>query len=143
MAEPREDDNQTLNARVPDSLTQDPLWKLEAYRLAVQATEDGWTDITRLCRDARTVGVSNQLWRALGAIRADLAEGYSRSSGRDRARFYEYALGSAREAREWYHCARHVIGDKRTSVAMSLLTSIVRLMLRALPFERRRRIRPP
>jgi four helix bundle protein len=133
--------NTSPAARIPDSITADPLWKLEAYRLAVEATELGWSDVTRLYRDARTLALSNQLWRCLGSIRANLAEGYSRSSGHDRARFYEYALGSAREAREWYHCAQHILGNRTTTVAMTRLSSIIRLVLTALPYERRRSVR--
>ncbi len=46
---------------------------------------------------------ADSLWKmTVGSIRANIAEGYSRGTGKDRARFYEYALGSARESRDWY-----------------------------------------
>ncbi|MFN8404533.1 MAG: four helix bundle protein [Anaerolineales bacterium] len=38
-------------------------------------------------------------YEAVGSVGANISEGYSRSSGKDRARFYEYALGPARESR--------------------------------------------
>jgi four helix bundle protein len=52
------------------------------------------------------LGLSDQLYEAVGSVSANLAEGYSRGTGKDRARFYEYALGSARESRDWYFKAR-------------------------------------
>ncbi|MFQ6040547.1 MAG: four helix bundle protein [Candidatus Poribacteria bacterium] len=63
-------------------------------------------------RDKRTLGLSDQLYRALGAIGSDIAEGFSRKSGKDKARFYEYGLGSARESRDWYYKGRHVLRRK-------------------------------
>jgi len=81
---------------VPEDIKGDSLWKMEAYRLALFAGDIGWFDVSTLTQDTRTVGVSDQLYRSLGSISANLAEGYSRGTGKDRARFYEYALGSAR-----------------------------------------------
>ncbi|MEJ2751016.1 MAG: four helix bundle protein [Anaerolineae bacterium] len=98
----------TWEDNVPDNLKGDSLWKMEAYRLALFAADIGWPDVTRLAQDKRTIRLSDQLYRALGSIGANLAEGYSRSSSKDRARFYEYSLGSARESRDWYYKARHV-----------------------------------
>jgi hypothetical protein len=88
---------------VPDEITGDLLWKMKAYRLALFAADLGWRDVTGLAQDRRMASVSNQLYRALGSISANIAEGYSRSSGKDRAHFYEYVLGSARESRDWYY----------------------------------------
>jgi len=95
----------------PLEFTQDPLWKMEAYRLAFLASDLSWLDVTKLMHDKRTLGLSDQLYRAVGSIKANIAEGYSHRSGKDQARFYEYSLGSAREARGWYHDARHVLGE--------------------------------
>jgi len=52
------------------------------------------------------------LYRAVGSIKANIAEGYSHRSGKDQARFYEYSLGSARESRGWYYDARHILGEQ-------------------------------
>lgn len=97
---------------VPVEITGDPLWKIEAYRLALFLAELVWHDVTKLMQDRRTLGLSDQLYRAVGSISANISEGYSRSGGRDRARFYEYALGSARESRGWFYKGRHVLGRK-------------------------------
>jgi four helix bundle protein len=121
---------------VPKEITGDSLWKMEAYRLALFAAHVGWDDITTLMRDKRTIGLSDQLYRSLGSISANLAEGYSRSTGKDRARFYEYALGSARESRDWYYKGRHVLGEEITNNRMNLLTQIIRLVLTMVPQQR-------
>ncbi len=75
---------------VPESIAADSLWKMTAYRIALFLADIGWHDVTKLMRDRRTVSLSDQLYRALGSVSANLAEGYSRGSGKDRARFYEY-----------------------------------------------------
>ena len=73
---------------VPIAITGDPLWKVEAYRLALFVGELGWHDVTKLIKDKRTLELSDQLYRALGSIGANISEGYSRGGGRDRAHFY-------------------------------------------------------
>jgi len=64
---------------VPEALTQDTLWKVEAYRLAVFLADIGWNDVTRLLGDETTVDLSDQLYRSIGSISANVAEGYSRA----------------------------------------------------------------
>jgi len=73
---------------VPGEITGDPFWRVEAYRLALFAGDVGWRDVTKLVGDTRTRSLSDQLYRALGPISANIAEGYSRGTGKDRARFY-------------------------------------------------------
>jgi four helix bundle protein len=125
----------------PRALTGDPLWRSSVYRQSLYAAEVGWWDITRLARDRRTRSIADQLYRALGSISANIAEGYSRSSGADRAGLYEYALGSARESRDWYHKARFVLGDQLTARRLVLLTSVIRMLLAILPRERAQTVR--
>jgi len=121
---------------VPKEITGDSLWKMEAYRLGLFAADVGWQDVTKLTRDNRTRSLSDQLYRALGSISANLAEGYSRGTGKDRARFYEYALGSTRESRDWYYKGRHVLGEEITNNRMNLLAQIIRLLLTMVPQQR-------
>ncbi len=121
---------------VPEEIRSDAVWKMQAYRLALYAVDLGWEDVTKLARDRRTMSLADQLYRALGSISANLAEGYSRSSHRDRARFYEYALGSAREGRDWYFKARHALGEAIIRERISLLTKIIRLLLTMIPRQR-------
>ena len=126
---------------VPDSITTDPLWRVEAYRLALFSADLGWHDVTKLMSDRRTRGLADQLYRALGGIGSQIGEGYSRGTGRDRARFYEYALGSARESRDWYYKARHVLGESVVAHRLNLLTQIARLLLVIIPDQRGQQMR--
>lgn len=128
---------------VPATLTGDPLWSVNAYRLALFAVDIAWEDVSKLVKDARTRSLSDQLYRALGSVSANLAEGYSRGSNKDRVRFYEYALGSARESRDWYHKARHILGDHVVQHRMELQTQIIKLLLTMIPQQRGYRVHEP
>jgi four helix bundle protein len=121
---------------VPVPLTGDPLWKVEAYRLALFAVDVAWPDVTKLMQDKRTLGLASQLYEAVGSVAANLSEGYSRGSGKDRVRFYEYSLGSGRESRTWYYGARHVLGETVITHRLSLHTQIIRLLLTMIPDQR-------
>jgi four helix bundle protein len=126
---------------VPEAIKADSLWKMTAYRLALFLGDLGWYDVTKLVRDRRTIGLSEQLYQALGSISANIAEGYSRGTGRDRARFYEYSLGSSRESRDWYFKGRHILGETVVQHRLQLLAEIIRLLLTMVPQQRRQLIR--
>jgi len=127
---------QEWEQRVPADITGDVLWKMRAYRLALFVGDLAWSDVTKLAADPRTLALSDQLYRAVGSIGANIAEGYGRSSGKDRARFYEYSLGSARESRDWYYKGRHVLGEAITAHRVNLITQITRLLLTYIPDQR-------
>lgn len=108
----------------------DPLWSIQAYRRA-QYVVDAHTHDRRSNPRLASAPAFDQLTRALGSISANIAEGYSRSSVADRARFYSYALGSTREALTWYNTLRIELGpvvDDR----QALLIQIRRLLLTTL-----------
>ena len=121
---------------VPREMTDDALWKMEVYRLAMFAGDIAWADVTKLMKDRRTLSLSDQLFRAVGSVGANYSEGYSRSSPKDQVRFYEYALGSARETRGWYWKGRHVLGETVALHRIQLHTHIVRHLLIIIPAER-------
>lgn len=121
---------------VPEEITGDSLWKVEAYRLALFASDLGWRDVTKLMGDRRTLGLSDQLYRSVGSIAANISEGYSRGTGKDRARFYEYSLGSARECRGWYYSGRFVLGAAVAAHRIRLATRLIRLLLTMVPQQR-------
>ena len=123
-------------ASVPPEFTQDPLWRMKVYRLAVFVGDLAWCDVSKLAQDKCTIGLSDQLYRAIGSVSANIAEGYSHRSGKDQARFYEYALGSVREARGWYYQGRHVLSEATATHRIELLTEITRLLLTIIPAER-------
>jgi four helix bundle protein len=121
---------------VPNDFTEDALWRMEVYRVSLFAGDLAWYDATRLMQDRRALKLSDQLYSAVGSISANIAEGYSRSSHKDQARFYEYSLGSAREARNWYFEGRQVVGETVASHRIQLLTQIIRQLLNIIPSER-------
>jgi four helix bundle protein len=132
---------QTFNewsAEIPDTIANDPLWRMKVYRLALFLGDLAWHDVTKLVSDRRTMRLADQLFRAVGSIGANIAEGYSRGSGKDRVRFYEYALGSARESRHWYYMGRHTLPDKVVEHRLGLLAEVSRLLLTIVPQERGR-----
>ncbi len=91
---------------------------------------------------AVTEKISGQLYAAVSSIAANLGEGYSRSSGRDRSRFFEYGLGSVRESMMWYHAARPVLGPETVRERLDRLEEVRRLLLAIIPRERGKLIRP-
>ena len=121
---------------VPRELTEDPLWQMEVYRLGVFAGDLAWPDATKLIQDKRTLSLSDPLYHAVGSVSGNIAEGYGRQSGKDQARYYEYALGSAREARNWSYESRHILTEVVALHRMHLLTQIIRLLLTIIPGER-------
>ncbi len=118
---------------IPPEITNDPIWKLEVYRLALFAGDIGWHDVLALSKNKLMYSVADQLHRSLGSISANLTEGYSRSKGLDRARFIEFSLGSARESRDWYYKSRHVLPSAVIEHRMDLTTHIVAMLTPIIP----------
>ena len=123
-------------ANVPAVIREDTLWRVEAYRLGLFLSDLAWEDAGRLLKDRRTWGIADQLYRAVGNISSNVGEGYSRCTGKDRARFYEYALGSARETRDWYYKGRHVLDEALVLHRADVTTRIIRLTLTMISTER-------
>ena len=81
----------------------DRLWRMQSYRLALQALDLGWNDVQTLDRMRITRHVAPQLYDALGSIGANVAEGYSRSSG-----LASSNTGSVQRANQRSGTAQHV-----------------------------------
>jgi four helix bundle protein len=127
-------------AGVPDDIKGDSLWKLEAYRLALFSSDLAWQDALALNKSPLTRNLADQLYRAVCSVSANIAEGYSRSTGRDRARFLEYSLGSAREARDWYYKSRHTLKEEVIKHRINLLTQIIKILSVLTPNQRQKGI---
>jgi four helix bundle protein len=121
---------------VPEVLQEDALWTVKAYRLSLFLADITWHDVVKLSKAPGMRSLSDQLYRSCGSICANIEEGYSKKSSKDRARFYEYSLGSAREPRGWFYRARHVLGDEVTSHRLGLSTEIIKLLLTMVPEQR-------
>lgn len=127
---------------VPLVLRNDGVWRLAAYRIARFTSSRAWEHTTILVREPRMWVVARQLYGALGSVCANLAEGHSRRSPSDRARLYEYALGSARESREWYLHAMPILGEEETLVSIGLLDEVTALAAAYVSDQRRRAGKP-
>lgn len=128
-------------AGVPDEIKGDSLWKLEVYRLGLFIAEISWHDALELNKHSLTRSIADQLYRAVCSISANIAEGYSRSTGKDRARFLEYSLGSAREARDWYYKSHHTLKEEVVKHRINLLTQIIKILSVLTPNQRQKGIR--
>jgi four helix bundle protein len=115
---------------------------MRAVQIARELLADAWADADKLRRHPVTVKVAGQLYAAIGSIEANLGEGYSRSGGRDRARIFEYALGSVRESMVWYRASAEVLGVTLVDAKLAKLEEIRRLLLAIIPRERTRKVRP-
>ena len=111
---------------------------MRAYQLARELVPDAWDDARTLSAEPITEEVSRQLYAAVGSIAANISEAYSRSSGRDRALRFEYALGSVRESMEWYHSAQPVLGEDSVLDRLDRLEEMRRMLLAIIPRERGR-----
>jgi len=121
---------------IPEVMKSDSLWKMTAYRYALFLSDLCWNDVSLLLKDRRTVSTADQLYRAVNSIGANLAEGYSRSTGKDCALYYQYALGSTRESRDFYYKSRHILGDVVFQHRAKVLLEILRLLLTMIPQQR-------
>lgn len=126
---------------MPEELRGDPLVRMRAYRLAVVLQVASFPDAETLKGNSITEPAAAQLFTAVGSVAANIAEGYSKSSGKDRARIFEYALGSARESIAWYTSGKPVLGQETTTERLKWLEEIRRLLLATIPSERNRLIR--
>ena len=120
----------------------DLLTRMRVYRVAVDLIDGAWEDAQLIVENPITAICAGQLYAAVVSIAANIAEGYSRSSGKDRARFFEYALGSARETGVWYRGSRWVLTEEIMAGREKALAEIRRMLLAIIPRERNRTIRP-
>ncbi|MDR9417712.1 four helix bundle protein [Gracilimonas sp.] len=120
---------------VPKEMKEDISWRLEAYRLGLFLSDACWKDTEKIIQLKR-FALADQLYRSVGSISANIIEGYSRISKKEKARFYEISLGSAREARDWYFKSRHAINYERAYSRIKLLTSIIKLLQRMISDQR-------
>jgi four helix bundle protein len=89
-----------FEASPPDAYDGDPIWRTRMFRMAAYLGGRCSADVSRLGSRV-SLHAAHQFVRAVGSVSANIAEGYSRGATSDRARFYTYALGSAREALAW------------------------------------------
>ena len=122
---------------VPTDFTADPLWRMSAYRFSLFLMTKSQDDLAFILRCQETRALADQLLRAIGGISANLEDGYSRSSSRERAHFYEYSLSCSREGRGWYFRCARAFPTQILTARLALLTQLVRILTAVVPDERR------
>lgn len=116
-------------ASLPREVKDDRIWHVQAYRLALYLADAAELDTRFAVEDARFLGNAAQLVKAAGSVAASIAEGYPRRSGRDRAKFYEYALTSLTETKSWYIGIRSHVAPAVLTERFATMESIKRLTL--------------
>lgn len=124
----------TLPIRLEDS--QDPLHRMRVHNLAEALMPDAFEDAKKLSAESVTSKIAPQLYAAVVGIEANIAEAYSRTSGKDRALRFEYALGEVRESMSWYKGGSPILGDEITNDRRTRLEEMRRILLAIIPRER-------
>jgi four helix bundle protein len=114
----------------PRGIRGDAIWKVQAFRLSSYLAAVADLDAESVDGQPRLAKAATQLSSAAASIPANIAEGYVRLSPRDRVRYYEYALGSAAEAKSWYISLSRAVPVGVIDARLLTLTSISRLLLK-------------
>ncbi|MGK2962731.1 MAG: four helix bundle protein [Gemmatimonadaceae bacterium] len=124
--------------RVPVSAddSQDPLHRMRVFQLAGELIPDCFVDATLVRAEHITQEIAGQLYWAVCSIESNISEAYSRSSGKDRALRFEYALGSVRESMSLYKSALPVLGEDTVRNRRDRLEEMRRMLLAIIPRER-------
>lgn len=120
---------------IPFEIKEDVVWKMEVYRLSLFLSDACWEDTNFIISEKR-FSLADQLYRSVGSISANIIEGYSRRSKKEKARFYEISLGSAREAKDWYFKSRHLLSEKKSTSRIKMITSIIKLLQKMISDQR-------
>ena len=120
----------------PPDLVGDPIWRMTAYRISLFMADLVRLDARKLFDLGAPSHKTNQLESSVESVEANLSEGYSKFSGKDRARFFEIALASAREARGWYRRSSPWLGSQEAAERQMMLTQVIKILTVAIPDER-------
>lgn len=118
--------------------SHDPLNRMRVFQLAAELIPDAFGDARLVRADAVTEKIAGQLYAAVCSIEANISEAYSRSSGKERAARFEYALGSVRESMSWYKPAKPIPGEATVTDRRDRLEEMRRMLLAIIPRERGR-----
>ena len=126
-----DDDFRAWEASASENLSGDPVWRFNAYRVALFL-------LNRVGRDAKILQgrralpfQTDQLLRAIASISANIAEGLGRTSAAERSRFFGVALGSLREAQTWYCAVATELPPELADLRLGQLTELRRLLIGA------------
>ena len=102
---------------------------MQAYRLAIYLSACAKLDTRALAGNPPYEAHIPQLCRSVASVATAIAEGYPRRSAKDRAPYYEYALGSLAESKFWYLDIRSALDAPTADSRFAVIRSITRLLL--------------
>jgi four helix bundle protein len=114
---------------------------MRVFQLAGELIPDCFDDAKVVRAEPITADIAAQLYAAVCSIEANISEGYSRSSGKDRAARFEYALGSVRESMSWYKSCKPILGEEKVRDRRDRLEEMRRMLLAIIPRERGKSMR--
>lgn len=117
----------------PSRMTRSGEWKLIGYR-CLQRTWLGKAPRSLCVTGVLAVYLINYTVR-LGRLVPTLPKATRAEQG-EIERIYEYGLGSAREARDWYYKGRQILGESVTAHRLDLMAQIIRMLLVMIPDQR-------
>jgi four helix bundle protein len=118
-------------ARATLSQRGDPVWRFNAYRVALFVLERAGEDAKTLQQRHAFPFQTDQLLRAVASISANIAEGLGRMSAAERSRFFGVALGSLRESMTWYSAVAPELPREVLDVRSEQLTELRKLLIGA------------
>jgi four helix bundle protein len=121
--------------------SHDPLSRMRVFQLASELIPDSFGDAKLIRAEPITEEIAGQLYAAVCSIEANISEAYSRTSGKDRAIRFEYALGSVRESMSWYKSATPILGGTRVKDRRDRLEEMRRMLLAIIPRERGKKMK--
>ena len=120
----------------PPDLRGDSLWRMTAYRMAYFLADLARQDAINLLNRRAPWHKVDQLERSVESVESNISEGYSKFSGKERARYFETALSSAREARGHYRRTSQWLGSVAAEERQMMMTQIIKMLTVAIPRER-------
>ena len=109
----------------------DPVWRFNAYRVALFMLDRAGRDALVLKRRQSMPFQTDQLLRAVASIGANIAEGLGRQSVAERSRFFGIALGSLRECETWYQAVAAELPVEVVDRRFEQLTELRRILIGA------------
>jgi four helix bundle protein len=118
-------------SRVSADQRGDPVWRFNAYRVALFMLDLAGKDAIELRRRRALPAQIDQLIRSIASISANVAEGLGRPSAAERLRFFGIAVGSLREALTWYQSVSSALRPELVELRTRQLTELRKILIGA------------
>jgi four helix bundle protein len=125
---------------MPESLRNDPLWKLTYYRFSMYLYDLMWFDTETIMKDFRGQEVVHQLVRLSGSVCASMEEAYRHGIGTPEFfRIMRISLGELGGMEGWYFRARHVLDPEILEKRIKVIQLTIALVEKVLDKNKRKK----